>query len=330
MQSTSCYVLKQAYYQADLLSQRRGIRDVIEDTTMTEQTREKLSFVLKLLDYAKTNDLNVGGSYSHYIELKKKVITYLVYAAPKDSLELKTWWFPIVGSVPYLGFFNAYDRDQKAEDLVAQGYDVNTSGSIGMSFLGWIVDPLYSTMIERSFPELADVIFHELAHKTYWYANDPVFNENLAEFVGVYLTKKYFENVLTSKDLESYEAHKRDRQIYKKWLVKMQERLKSLYDQKNKHELQVLLRQKQKIIADAQGEFKSLTLETNDYAFASSKKWNNASIGSASLYLPKTDIFLQAFKCSKAKTVGKFLKSLQKRVKRLKKGKIAIASYCLQ
>lgn len=328
IQSTSCYVLKQAYHQADLLSQRRGIKEVIEDTSTGVPIRDKLTFVLDLLDYARQHDLRVGGSYSHYIDLQQNVITYLVYAARKDSLELKKWWFPVVGTVPYLGYFSREDRDEKAASLRSEGYDVDIGGSIGISFLGWIVDPVYSTTINRTLPDLANVIFHELAHKTYWHAGDSEFNENLAEFVGVYLTKKFFLEKMPLQNLKEYTAKKRDRQIYKKWLAHLKTKLRLLYADRMNFDRQTLLLRKQAIIDAAQNRFKKLTLETDAYNYVGRRPWNNASIAGASLYLPKTDVFLKSYDCSGASSVGNFLKSLQKRVKRLKKGRIALQSFC--
>ena len=46
-------------------------------------------------------------------EVDKGAIAWVVMAAPRDSLEPYTWWFPIVGDVPYRGYFNQDRRRRR-------------------------------------------------------------------------------------------------------------------------------------------------------------------------------------------------------------------------
>ncbi len=52
---------------------------------------------------------NVGGAYESIAPVDQSAIVYVVMAAPRDSLEPYTWWFPIVGRVPYRGYFDKSD-----------------------------------------------------------------------------------------------------------------------------------------------------------------------------------------------------------------------------
>ena len=94
--------------------------------------------------------LNTDGAYLYYIHTEQPVVSYLVQAAHADKLKSVKWWFPIVGSVPYKGYFTRSDRDAEAEKLRQQGYDVYTTGVGAFSSLGWFDDPIFSSMLRRN------------------------------------------------------------------------------------------------------------------------------------------------------------------------------------
>ena len=100
-------------------------------------------------DYARdVLKLNVGGSYSSYSYVDRPDLTYVVVAAPKTELRPYTWWFLIVGSVPYKGYFAKADAEQEIERLKADGYDTNMRTSAAFSTLGWFDDPLLSHLLQ--------------------------------------------------------------------------------------------------------------------------------------------------------------------------------------
>ena len=200
---SGCYVTGQAWHQNNLLNSRRPI----------------LLLLQEILAFAGQAGLNVRGAYRYYIELPQPVVSYLVYGAKADRLEAVTWWFPIVGRVPYLGFFDKGDRDDKAGELEAQGYDVYRGAAAAFSSLGWFEDPVFSSMLRRRSSALAHLFFHELTHRTYWAAGSAEFNENLAEFVAHRLTREFLEQKGSSQQLQRYEQVRRDRRLFKKWLT---------------------------------------------------------------------------------------------------------------
>jgi predicted aminopeptidase len=61
---------------------------------------------------------------------------------------------------------------------------VYVGGAAAYSTLGWLDDPVLSTMIERSPTYLAEVLFHELAHQVVYAADDTAFNEAFATAVA--------------------------------------------------------------------------------------------------------------------------------------------------
>ena len=118
-------------------------------------------------DYARdVLKLNVGGSYSSYSYVDRPDLTYVVLAAPKTELKPYTWWFLIVGRVPYKGYFSKADAEAEIERLKADGYDTNLRTSAAFSTLGWFDDPLLSHLLKYDKVALAEVVFHELFHNT--------------------------------------------------------------------------------------------------------------------------------------------------------------------
>ena len=124
--------------------------------------------------------LNVGHAYTSISEVDKGAIAWVVMAAPRDSLEPYTWWFPIVGRIPYRGYFNKDHADAEAAEMEQRGYDTMVRPAVAFSSLGFFNDPLLSNLLRLAGVELAGVIIHELFHRTYFLASDVMFDESAA------------------------------------------------------------------------------------------------------------------------------------------------------
>jgi predicted aminopeptidase len=284
------------------------VDEVITDDRTALDIRQKLSFSKKVLDFASKNGLNAKNSYHYYVHVEGSAISYVVYAAEVSKLTSVTWWFPIVGSVPYLGFFARKDRDEEADGLKQQGYDV-AKGHVGaFSSLGWFEDPIYKTMLSRSRGSLAHLLFHELTHRTFWSSGSVTFNENLAEYVSGYLTKQFLATRGTPEEMATYLKKRRDRKKYKTWLHKLRPALEELYQKKLP--LLVTLDLKAKTFQSFLNE-KFPTFESKSYKNIKKIPWNNAKVLSASLYSPDIDRFKKAHLCMHSKSVGGFLKRLK-------------------
>lgn len=302
-----CYVLDQAFTQNSLLNSRRALSEVIQDDKVDDELKASLKEAQEIISYAHKNGLTGAGAYEHFVALEGDAISYVVSAAPPLSLEPYTWWFPIVGEVPYLGFFNEPDRDDKANELKEQGLDVATGQVGAFSSLGWFEDPLYSSMLRRDPTSLAHLLFHELTHRTFWSQGSVRFNENLAEFVALNLTKKYLIDGGRHEDLEAYKDRRQDKLLYIEWVQGLKDELEALY-QANISDEEKLQKKKavfQRFLTTEYPSFKS-----NGYQRIKNREWNNARVMAASLYSPKLEEFERALSCLQPQTIGEFLDEL--------------------
>lgn len=188
------YLLQAGEGQLDLLCRARSIDSAVANEDLDPQTRRLLGDVPNIKAFASRNGLVPTKSYEDFVDLERPYVVWVVSAAPPLSLEPKRWSFPIVGSVPYLGWFDKHLARNHADQMAADGWDVDMRGSSAYSTLGWFNDPVLSSMIERAPDadgELANVILHESVHATIYVAGQSEFNEGLATFVGDHLTVLY-------------------------------------------------------------------------------------------------------------------------------------------
>ena len=179
------YVMRAAYEEGKILWRREPIANFIERPDVASDTQEKLRLVLATRDYARDQlKFNVGGSYASYSYVDRPDLTYVVLAAPKTELRPYTWWFLIVGSVPYKGYFSKKDAEVEIERLKAAGYDTALRTSAAFSTLGWFDDPLLSHLLKYDKVLLSEIVLHELFHNTLYIKGAGAFNESSANFVG--------------------------------------------------------------------------------------------------------------------------------------------------
>ena len=179
------YITHAAYEEVRILLRRKPITTELARSELPAATGAKLKIVLAVRKFAADQlDLNVGGAYSTVAQVDNGAIVWVVMAAPRTSLIPYTWWFPIVGNVPYRGYFSHDDADAEAARMEARGYDTYVRPAIAFSSLGFFNDPLLSNLLDISRVELAGVIIHELFHRTYFLMSDVMFDESAATWIG--------------------------------------------------------------------------------------------------------------------------------------------------
>jgi predicted aminopeptidase len=167
-----------------LLSAARPIADWLADPATPPDLRERLELAVRIRAFA-SQDLSLpdNRSYTRYADLHRSSAVWNVFATPPLSLTLKTWCYPVFGCAGYRGYFDRAAADRLAAELTAQGLDATVAPVPAYSTLGWFADPLLSTFVRWPEPELARLIFHELAHQIVYVRDDTRFNESFATTV---------------------------------------------------------------------------------------------------------------------------------------------------
>jgi predicted aminopeptidase len=177
-----CYILTQAMGQLRVLLNSERIDVLLADPKVPDDVKLKLRLVREIKAFGEDQlGLTPSSNYESFYDTKGAPITYIVSACRKDRFQPHLWWFPIVGDVPYKGFFAREDAVAEAKDPL---YDVSLGTAAAYSTLGYFPDPVLSTMLEYPEEQLVALILHELTHGTIYLPGGTDFNEGLASFVG--------------------------------------------------------------------------------------------------------------------------------------------------
>lgn len=231
--SGGCYVFHVAAGQLDVACSSIDLDDALEDGDLSDADKAKLRYVQEIRAFAE-NDIGLDetDNYTTYLPGEKKPLTWVVTAAHGDRLKPITWWFPVIGSVAYLGFFDKEWADEEAADLREQGYDVYIRPAAAYSTLGWFTDPITPLMLDMSDADLAFLILHELTHSTIYAYGHTGFNESLADFVGregavQFLAKKFGAD---SAEVRYLRDRLEDEHRFHEYLSAVADDLRALYD----------------------------------------------------------------------------------------------------
>ncbi len=181
------------YWQAasghmQIINAARPVPEWLADPAAPEALKARLALSQRIRDFA-ARELHLpdNPSYRRYADLHRPAAVWNVVAAPRYSLELKHWCFPVTGCVGYRGYYDRADAQAEATAIAAEGLETAVYPVPAYSTLGWSNwmggDPLLSTFIGYPEGELARIIFHELAHQVLYAKNDMVFNESFATAV---------------------------------------------------------------------------------------------------------------------------------------------------
>ena len=213
-----------------LMDQARPIADLLAEPGLDPVLRGRLEHAREIRRYASTElGLPDNGSYTEYVDLKRAFVVWNVVAAPEFSLSLRQWCFPFAGCVSYRGYYSEQAARDFAAGLRAQGLDVQVAGVPAYSTLGWLDDPLLSSFIGYSEPDLARLIFHELAHQLVYVKGDSTFNESFATAVEEVGVQRWLKDRGRPGMAEAYQAGRARRAEFLALLQTTRERLAALY-----------------------------------------------------------------------------------------------------
>jgi predicted aminopeptidase len=229
------YVVKAGIAEAKILRARRPIHAVLADTSVDARTRGKLAYVVEARRFAADDlGIEVGDSYTMFTQLDRDTLAMVVSAAYRDRLEPRTWWFPVVGHLPYKGYFSLERALRERDDLERQGFDAFARPTAAFSTLGWFNDPILSTVLRADEVEVVTTVLHELAHQHLFVPGQVGFNESFATFVGRVGAARFFcnrtgggpDSVKCARALERW----RDTQRFSVFLDGLVESLEAIYE----------------------------------------------------------------------------------------------------
>ena len=179
------YYLHLAGGHSRLMLDREPVERVLAEARLSDELAQRLALTPEMLDFAEHElALPVGRAYRRFVHLQRDWVVWNLVAAPEFSLEPHRWCYPIAGCNSYRGYYNLKRAERDAERLRERGLQVYGGGAVAYSTLGWFADPLTTPMLVGDETWIAELLFHELAHRRFWLRGDTAFNESLATSVG--------------------------------------------------------------------------------------------------------------------------------------------------
>ena len=313
------YGLQQGYGQLNIIWNAKPVEAFLQDPTFPDSLKARLELIDEIRKYAIDSlGLKDTENYKTLYDQKGKEVMWVVMASEAFALKPKEWKFPVVGSVPYKGFFKQERAETLRKELEKEGWDVMVRNPGAWSTLGWFTDPILSKMLSRSEGDLANLIIHEMSHATIFVKDSVEFNENLATFIGdrgaeLFLIYKY------GRDAEEYITYIQEDQDYLKYVDHMlrgAKLLDSLYAQmtptdslsKKRMLKEAAIR---KIVASM--DTLSLALTKNPSQRFKSRLPNNAYFMNYRQYQAKQTIFMDEWKTKCQSDLRRYISYLSNR-----------------
>ena len=272
------YLSKLGWHQSYVTFQSVPIQEILENEEVDDKTKEKIHFIQEVKRFGEERlGLRRTNSYSKFFEIKGPVL-YVITASEKDRLQLYHWNFPIIGRVTYKSFFTRDGALKEKAWLEQKGLDTLIQRAGTYSTLGWLRDPIFSTMLKWNEAALANLILHEMAHATVYFKGQTDFNEQMATFIGNrgaidFLTEKYGSG--SKEVIEAIHAQEDDL-IFSRWIDQAYQRLSKLYAEGISRDEK--LRGREEVFQSIKEEFKEIKgqLKTDCYKDFEKVELNNA------------------------------------------------------
>ncbi|ACT91276.1 aminopeptidase [Dyadobacter fermentans DSM 18053] len=314
------YAFLQAKGQIGILMQVEDVPDVLSDESFPDSLKARIRLIQEIKKFGVDSlGLTPSDNYTTFYNQHGRPLIWLITASERYKVQPHQWHFPIVGTFPYKGYFDSTRAVAEEKALIDKGLDTDIGEVSAWSTLGYLKDPILSSMLRRRDGSLANLILHELTHGTLFVKNNLELNENLASFVGDqgairFLKYKYGAE---SEQMRQYEYSKRYNDAYSQHMLRGAGRLDSLYKTFGPDPTPDAHRDslKTKLITDIVNDTDTLlsgkrTL-TNKSRWPDGKLPNNAYFISYLTYKSKQDTFRQEFEQKFGKDLKKYLNYLK-------------------
>lgn len=299
------YLATGAYEQIKILNSRKPIEKVIENVATSDETKKKLKFTNQVKKFAKEQGLQCKGNFNTYVQLDRPYVSYLLIASKKNELKAKTWWFPIVGSFPYKGYFSEKKALRAASDL-SDNYDTYIRGVTAYSALGWFNEPLLSSMLNLDQYELAETIFHECFHNSFFIKNEVELNEQYAVFFAHHFLIKFLNEKGLKNQIVIEKEKWQDQILFSNFLKKTINATEEDYLKKI-DKTKVLMKIKNSYLNELKTQLKVL-----NYDSLFIENLNNAALVAYKTYFHDFNTLKMALSEKHSDKIGRFLDCLKK------------------
>jgi predicted aminopeptidase len=287
--------------QYQLMAHRQPVQKLLTNSGTSQDLKQQLELLQNLRAFAQDKlHLPVDGHYTKYVDVHRRFVVWNVEAAPEFSLEPKSWWYPLVGRLEYRGYFSEEHARKYAAELTRKGDDVHVGGVSAYSTLGWFKDPVLNTFIFNPEADLAETIFHELAHQRVFARGDMDFNEAFATTVGEEGARRWLRAKNDSAIQENYAAQLRRTREFVHLVLQARQRLQVIYGDELDDEGKVratdknrgvaperLRQQKQEVLAQLRADYAQLKASwggQTEYDHWFTQSINNAQLNSVAAY----------------------------------------------
>ncbi len=287
------YIARAARGHFELMAGAIPVHEALERTDLSDEERDRLQLTSRIKSYGEeTLGLSPTRNYEK-VNLDFDQVVWNVSGCAADRFESHMYRYPIVGELPYIGYFDRARADEEAARLEAMGLDIWVRPSGAYSTLGWFQDPLWRSHLRWDVERFSNTVLHELAHSTLWLPGEGKFNESFASFVGDEAAARFMETIRDERP-EAYAQWQNglvDSDRYRAFMHDLYTRLDTLYGEGL--ERSVVLERKAAIIAEERARYGTLDWRLEGYrrALGPERVINNARMKQFRVYHTGRSVF---------------------------------------
>ncbi len=296
------YYISSAHNQFSMMNTRVSITEAFQSPNLNESQKNKILLSQKARVFAfERLKLKKTENYNSFIDLKRPYVTWVVHAAEKWQMKNYEWKYPIIGAMPYKGFFNETEAKAEADELLKNGFDTYVRGVSAYSTLGWFTDSLLSSMLRYKDHDLVNTIIHEITHTTIYVKNNSDFNERLAVFIGGKGSEMFYKELEgeNSPTLKLISDENEDDKLFSEFITKELKELEKWYidnPQVATAKDETARTARLNLIHTNFETQLAPRLKTNSYQKFTKEKMNNARMGLYKTYMQGLNDFEDAYK----------------------------------
>lgn len=282
------YLVSSTNGHLKLLLSRQSVHSALNDPALPSQTKRAILLSQEVLRFAQQDlHLKRTSSYQHFAQLDREYVTWLLTAAPQNELTPYRWSIPLLGQFPYLGFYSIEQANKEKQRLKEKGYDTYVRGVRAYSTLGWLSDPLLSSMTSMPEDSFVETILHECIHANIWIKGNVEFNERLAVFLADIATDEFYRKNGKPRKPTSIESQMK----FSKFLSSEIRALEDFYKANPSLTPEQRDFQFMKIHQNYKNEFRNL----DEYKWFEKLELNNAVLVSLQVYLKDLSVFYKSY-----------------------------------